>query len=146
MWLAPSFRQQAGLDYLFGTRRQFGLNLNAHQLRERSNAQPFHDPGAVDLNSPHADPQILGNHFVHLTGCHTMKNLTLALGKGSDLIQELLPFGHVFALASVKSQCLVDAIQQILFPKWLANEIQGSPPHRLNRHLNITVSRNKNDG
>src|ERR1700679_638443 len=58
-------------------------------------------------------------------------------------MEHFCPSGECSPILRILNQCVIDTIYQVLVAKRLLDELQGPLFHRLNRHRNVTVTRDK---
>jgi hypothetical protein len=109
-----------------------------------THSQPLHHARAVDLNRPHADPQIVSDQLVRATCEQPVKHFPLARTEACD------PPGGVGDIA-VAIETAFPLERRLNLPEqssvavWFFQEVDCARLHRANRRLSISLAGHDND-
>src|SRR5229473_45535 len=106
----------------------------------------LHDVASVDLYCCLAGSDFGGNVLVENAGDHEGHNLPLSRSQCVIALVQIVDLGLLFSCRSVTLKCLLNGVQKILVPKRLRQKLHGARLQRSDRHRNVSMRSDKDDG
>src|SRR5216684_9029943 len=100
----------------------------------------------MDLHGDFAGPELRSYLLIEHARNHQAHDLALACGQRIVPLSQLGKLTLLLARHPVAIQSLVDRIQQVLIPEGLGQELYRTGFHGLNRHRNISMASDENNG
>src|SRR5579862_2279692 len=131
-----------------GTQRLSGPELVRHpdKLRQGLGLHLFHDLAAIHFDGRFAGSEFRCNLLVKHPRDDEVHYLALANAESFTTMSQFSYLSLVLAQDAISSERSLDRIEEILMSEWLGKKLNGPGLHGLDRHRNVSVSREKNNG
>ncbi len=119
--------------------------MHADQVRKRSCLHFFHHPCAMNFYSALTYTKFVRDDFVRFAGNDKVEDFMLSFRQSIDASPYFRMFLTLAAAFLIRFQRFADAIEEVLIPEWLLNEVDSTFLHCLDGHRYIAVARNEYD-
>ena len=129
-----------------GRRLNPSLLTGIDEIGHRGYAEFLHDAPAMDLDRMFGDTQVVGDLLVAGSRNHAAQHLFFSRCEGVDPRAQCLGFEAIDPGSSMSQQGLAHSRQQDILVHGLRQEVERTLLHRPDRHGDVAVSGEKDDG
>src|SRR5438105_12334259 len=111
-----------------------------HELGERVGHHLLHHLASVGFYRDFTDAELATDLLVQPAGDHQVHDLAFATGEGRVTVSYCPYLRLAIQCSAAALDGLVDGAQQDVVAKWLRQELDSSPLHRLDGHRHVSVA------
>src|SRR5690242_4508347 len=100
----------------------------------------------MDLDGSLADTEISRNHLVCLALGDEIQDFAFARTQRGESFLDAIRVPQAYAVLGIADQRTLDAVEQLLVPEWLLQEIESAVLHGFDRHRDVAVARDEDHG